>query len=468
MPLPHQPIVVWPYAFEDLFFGANDSAGWIISESAPEYRPRHPERSAFYQLFENHFDSYVRCYEERFESNSGPLRPVIVRSVEEFLACGRLQGGFARIRCPKCHAEHLLAFSCRSRNFCSSCQAKRSVLFAEKLTTEILAPVPHRHWTFSIPRALRALFERDRKLLGLLSQSAYAAILKTFQALFDRTDVRPGCAVSLQTFGAYAANWNPHAHALVSDGVFTPEGEFLPLPSLDTSAVMQLFRRLLLKRLHQAERLSEAFMQSLLSWTHPGFSVFAGPPVEHPACGIETGQRQSLESQARYITRPALSMDALQKEPDGSLTLQTPADPRTGASFITLDPLEWIHRITAHIPNPGQHTRRLYGAYSNRSRGRVSSPLAQDFSGNAAHSLTNDEDSEFTRETRRTWARLLRKIFEVNPMLCSCGAVMKIISIITEPRVVDRILRHLHSERCRARDPFQSRPPPQPAAARPQ
>jgi hypothetical protein len=31
---------------------------------------------------------------------------------------------------------------------------------------EILAPVPHRHWTFSIPRVLRGLFERERKLLG--------------------------------------------------------------------------------------------------------------------------------------------------------------------------------------------------------------------------------------------------------------------------------------------------------------
>ena len=333
MPLPHQPIIVWLYAFEELFFGANNSAGWIISESAPEYRPRHPECSAFYQLFENHFDSYVRCYEERFESSTGPLRPVVVRSVEEFLGCGRLQGGFARIRCPKCHAEHLLAFSCRTRNFCSSCQAKRSVLFAEKLTADILAPVPHRHWTFSIPRVLRGLFERDRKLLGLLSQTAYAAILKTFQALFDRTDVRPGCAVSLQTFGAYAGNWNPHAHALISDGVFTPEGEFLPLPSLDTAAVMEVFRRLLLKSLHQAERLSENFMRNLLSWNHPGFSVFAGPPVE-------AAQPQLLQSQARYITRPALSMDALMKQPDGTLTLQTPPDPRTGTTSITLDPLE--------------------------------------------------------------------------------------------------------------------------------
>ena len=91
-----------------------------------------------------------------------PLRPVEVRSVEQFLSCGRLQGGFARIRCPKCHAEHLLAFSCRTRNFCASCQAKRSVLFAERLISEILAPVPHRHWTFSIPRVLRVLIERDR------------------------------------------------------------------------------------------------------------------------------------------------------------------------------------------------------------------------------------------------------------------------------------------------------------------
>jgi hypothetical protein len=31
----------------------------------------------------------------------------------------------------------------------------------------------------------------------------------TSQALFDRTDVRPGCVVSLQTFGAYGENFNP-------------------------------------------------------------------------------------------------------------------------------------------------------------------------------------------------------------------------------------------------------------------
>jgi len=38
------------------------------------------------------------------------------------------------------------------------------------------------------------------------------------------------------------------------------------------------------------------------------------------------------------------------------------------------------------------------------------------------------------------------------------------VSIITDARIVDRILRHLRSERSRARDPFESRAPPQAAA----
>jgi hypothetical protein len=73
-----------------------------------------------------------------------------------------------------------------------------------------------------------------------------------------------------------------------------------------------------------------------------GFSVFAGPSVEAAALS-------SLESQARYITRPALAMDALQELADGNLALETPPDPRAGATLLALDPLEWIHRITSPI-----------------------------------------------------------------------------------------------------------------------
>ena len=57
-------------------------------------------------------------------------------------------------------------------------------------------------------------------------------------------------------------------------------------------------------------------------------------------------------------------MDALANHADGRLVIETPPDPKTSATSIDLDPLEWIHRITSHIHDPGRHYQRFYGAYS--------------------------------------------------------------------------------------------------------
>ncbi|MFC1573364.1 transposase zinc-binding domain-containing protein, partial [Candidatus Eisenbacteria bacterium] len=69
------------------------------------------EITSFYHIFEQHFQAYVGTYEERLEHHCDPLRPVVSRTVEAFLDCGRLLNGFARIRCPSCGGEHVLAFS---------------------------------------------------------------------------------------------------------------------------------------------------------------------------------------------------------------------------------------------------------------------------------------------------------------------------------------------------------------------
>jgi hypothetical protein len=272
------------------------------------------------------------------------------------------------------------------------------------------------------------------------------------QMLIGRADVRPGCVFSLQTFGAYGANFNQHCHGIVTDGAYSENGQFLPLPSLDASAAMEVFRRMFLQRLHKAERLSESFMQNLLSWVHPGFTVYAGPPVDASEIAL-------LESQARYITRPALAMDALEKLKDGRLAIETSPDPRTGETTIELDPLEWIHRIASHIPDPGRHCQRFYGAYSNRAR----IPAASDEGKSTrlpAAALPDRDDSVCSMQARSTWARLIKKIFEADPLLCPCGGRMRIISFITDPRVVDSILQHKGSGRCKTDDPFEPRPPP--------
>jgi hypothetical protein len=173
---------------------------------------------------------------------------------------------------------------------------------------------------------------------------------------------------------------------------------------------------------------------------------------------VDRAPLTALASQGRYITRPALAMDALEKRDNGTLSLETPPDPRSGATRVVLDPLEWIHRISAHMPDPRSHCQRFYRAHSNR--GRVATAHAQGDSGEAA-AAPEDGDTDFSREARSTWARLIRKIFEANPLTCgACGAPMRIIPFITDRRVADRILRHRQSDRGRTEDPFEPRAPP--------
>jgi len=113
---------------------------------------------------------------------------------------------------------------------------------------------------------------------------------------------------------------------------------------------------------------------------------------------------------------------------------------------------------TAHIPDPGCHGQRYYGAYSNRARVTSSSDVGD----SAADAHPEKDNSDFSKEARSTWARLLKKVFEVDPLICTCGARMQIVSFITDPRVVESLLRHRKSERCKAPDPFEPRSPPRP------
>ena len=414
------------------------------------YRPRHPERTAFYRLLSEHLERYVGTYEERFEPRYGRLRRVVPRTAEAFLECGRLQNGFARIRCPQCTGEHLLAFSCQTRNFCPSCQAKRAALLGEKVVGEVVAPVSHRHMVFTVPRALRGLFERERRLLSLLSRCAYESVRRTWATGFGERGAVPGMVASIQTFGSYA-NFHPHIHALVTDGVMTREGEFLPLPEWTPGVMGEVFRRLVLLELVRAERLSEEFRDVLMTWERSGFSVYGEQMVWE-------GEPERLERVVRYMVRPPMAFGVVEETVEGRVRVQTPVDPRTGERGVELDPLEWVHALGRQVPDPRQHLVRYYGMYANRSRGTWRSRWRGAGWGSGSVPRATDEEARRPGSRQGSWARLLRRILEVDPLLCPrCGARMQVISVITEPRVVDRILAHV---RGRNRDPFEERGPP--------
>jgi hypothetical protein len=294
-------------------------------------------------------------------------------------------------------------------------------------------------------------------LLSLLSQTSYQSILKSFQVLFHRKDVRPGSVTSIQTFGSFAANFNPHCHCLVTEGAFTPQGEFLPLPTPPTyilADIEERFRKLLLKRLHRAERLSETFMNKLLEWNPSGFSVHADQLVFDD-------ETQKLENLALYLTRAPIKLSSITQTPEGQVCVTTPPHPLTGNTVLVLDALDWIHAICQQIPDRGQHLSRYYGAYSNRTR----KALPQNDLSRTCVTFPEpdfDKPSLDSSPSRASWARLIRKVFEFDPLLCGkCGAEMKIIAVLTDPKVVDRIIRHL--EQNPTGEPKAPRAPPLPS-----
>jgi hypothetical protein len=119
------------------------------------YHPRNPESSPLWKLLSEHFSSFVNNYKEKFEKKYGYFREVVNHVVEEYLSCGDLKQGFARVKCPACKHEYLLAYSCKGRWLCPSCQAKKVIQFGDHLKNNVLFPVPHRQYVFSIPIMLR-------------------------------------------------------------------------------------------------------------------------------------------------------------------------------------------------------------------------------------------------------------------------------------------------------------------------
>ena len=115
--------------------------------------------------------------------------------------------------------------------------------------------------------------------------------------------------------------------------------------------------------------------------------------------------------------------------------------------------IRMLVRLCQHIPPPGLHLTRLYGAYANRSRGaraRRSAGAGKEL-GAARTEAACLAPSQ--RERRRQWARLIAKVFEVDPLRCVCGATMRVIAFILDPAVTRKILQHRPRPEARAHAP---------------
>jgi len=102
------------------------------------------------------------------------------------------------------------------------------------------------------------------------------------------------------------------------------------------------------------------------------------------------------------------------------------------------DALEWLAAMCSHVPNKGEQMVRYYGYYSNVSRGKRKKREIDD-------AIPCILEPELTgKEFRRNWARLIQKIYEVDPLVCpKCAGPMRVIAFIEQAGVIRKILKHL-------------------------
>ena len=140
-------------------------------------------------------------WEDRFERRHGFWRGFVDEQVRRYLDCGLFENGFARVRCPECHEEYLLAFSCKTRELCPSCAARRAAATAVLLADDVLEEVGHAQWVFVMPKMLRPYFLHHRGLLGGLSRAAWETVRELMVAATGGEDLRPGMVAVVQNRG---------------------------------------------------------------------------------------------------------------------------------------------------------------------------------------------------------------------------------------------------------------------------
>jgi len=236
----------------------------------------------------------------RGANEDGYFRPIVKEVVERYLDCDNPRSGFARIRYPACRAEHLLTFSCKTRGFCPSCQAKRVEIWGDWVRDRLLWDVPHCQVVFTIPKMLRIFFKFKRRLLGDLSRAALRALNRYFQAAAGEPLI-PGVIGVIQTFGD-RINFHPHLHFLVTAGGLNAAGVFREISRIDDARLSEIFAREVLATLEGKELLSPEWAERLLSWRHSGFNV-------HRL--VRTGTKAEAERVGKYMIRPVVSLERL-------------------------------------------------------------------------------------------------------------------------------------------------------------
>lgn len=349
------------------------------------------------------------------------LRDEVLDALDKYLSCGILLHGCARAVCEVCHHSELIAFSCKRRCLCSSCDAKRAVVFAENLVENILPPYPISHQVYTIPKRLRPYFKFNRSLHQHLYQAAWDAWSDLIQDQFP--ECRSAAAMALHTAGDLL-NFHPHIHSLTLHGAFDGSGAFHELTAVESDYLTRSFQTRILDALMHEGLIDQDTVENMRSWEHSGFHVFVGEP-------IQPSDKDARLFVARYLKKCPVSLLRLELLETASEPVVRYHKPKTHESR-DFTPLKFLAEISQHIPDRWEQTTRYFGTFSARARGakRLAVPISA-----LPQPLTKPS---------RNWAACMKRIFEIDPLLCpKCSGSMKIKAFITATSEIERLCKNL-------------------------
>jgi len=112
----------------------------VLCSNDRVWRRREPERGVLHRVLLAHLETLLA----RSRRHGRGLPRFVERELYRYLQCGLLAFGFARVHCATCKRDDLVAFSCKGRGFCPSCDGRRMSAGAADLVDEVLPDVPVR------------------------------------------------------------------------------------------------------------------------------------------------------------------------------------------------------------------------------------------------------------------------------------------------------------------------------------
>jgi hypothetical protein len=179
-----------------------------------------------------------------------------------------------------------------------------------------------------------------------------------------------------------------------------------------------------------------------MSWRNTGFSV-------DNSITVFPSDEQGLERLARYMIRSPVNLQRLNYLPQTQQVFYQTKKGHDLEDSEIIDSLEFLARVLMHVPDLNKPYIHHYGIYSNRSQLK---PRKDPASAEATH---HEEPPRVSNSNlRRRWASLIRRVYQADPLICpQCGSKMRILSFITQPRVIEKILQHLKNRATQTRAP---------------